>query len=108
MVLHHLYLITKVSQRYPTGSPIHNLMHCLTTAAYCLNTQQEYRNYKGVQLCRLMRAYALLTVSNGTTPQYLHYPYFRHESRYTSIDLHVPLKAGRFLGPEQPRSVACL
>ena len=54
-----------------------------------------------------MRGYELLTVNNGTTLQSLHYPYFRHESRYTSIDLHVPLTARQFLGPEA-RSVACL
>jgi len=65
MVLHHLYLITKVSQHYI-----------------------------------IMRGYVLLTVNNGTTPQSLHYPYFRHEYLYTSIGLHVPLTAGRFLGPE--------
>ena len=47
-----------------------------------------------------MRGYVLLTVNNATTLQSLHYPYFRHESRYTSIDLHVLLTAGQFLGPE--------
>ena len=47
-----------------------------------------------------MCGYVLLTVNNGTTSQSLHYPYFRHEYRYTSIDLHVPLTAGQFLGPE--------
>jgi hypothetical protein len=55
-----------------------------------------------------MRRYVLLTFNNGTTSQSLHYPYFRHESRYTSIDLHIPLTAGQFLGPEAAASLCRL